>query len=49
MAVHPKLSTLSWGLRPEATVGWIWEETGGGGVGTLPYVIVNGELMIGMI
>lgn len=48
-AVHPRLGTLSWGLRLEGTVGWIWEEIGGGGVGTVPYVMINGELMIGLI
>lgn len=49
VAVHPGLGTLSWGLRPEGTVGWVWQETGGGGTGTVPYAIVNRQLVIGLI
>ncbi len=49
VAVHAKLGALSWGLRPEGTVGWVWAEIGGGGVGTVPYFIMDSQLMIGMV
>jgi len=49
VAAHRNFGTLSWGLRPEGTVGWVWKEIGGGGVGTIPYVIVKSRLMIGLI
>jgi hypothetical protein len=47
-AVHPNFGALSWGVRPEGTVSWVWEEIGGGGVGIVPYVIMGGRLMIGI-
>jgi hypothetical protein len=49
VAVHGQLGALSWGLRGEGTVGWIWEETGGRGVGIVPYAVINQHLMIGII
>ena len=47
VAANPNLGTLSWGLRREDKVGWVWE--GGGGVGTVPYAVVDGKLRIGVI
>jgi 8-oxo-dGTP pyrophosphatase MutT (NUDIX family) len=46
-ASHARLGTLAWGLRPEGTVGWIWQEIGG--VGTVPYSVHQGRLLIGLI
>lgn len=28
---NPKFGELSFGQRPEGTIGWIWHEAGGGG------------------
>ena len=38
-ASNPTFGTLAWGQRPEGSVGWLWKENGGGGVGTVPYFI----------
>ncbi len=46
---NPQFGTLSFGQRPEGTIGWIWKEVGGGGVGIVPYVVQNARLFIGMI
>jgi hypothetical protein len=46
---NPKLGILSFGCRPEGTVGWIWEEVGGGGSGIIPYAILEEKLFIGLI
>jgi hypothetical protein len=49
ITTHPKLGTLSWGSRPEGTVGWFWKEIGGGGVGTIPFAILENSLSIGLV
>ena len=48
---NPKFGKLAWGVRPEISnsLGWMWEEVGGGGIGIVPYYIIRGELMIGVI
>jgi 8-oxo-dGTP pyrophosphatase MutT (NUDIX family) len=46
---NSKLGILSFGCRPEGTVGWIWEEVGGGGSGIIPYAILEEKLFIGLI
>jgi 8-oxo-dGTP pyrophosphatase MutT (NUDIX family) len=46
---NPKLGILSFGCRPEGTVGWIWEEVSGGGAGIILYAILEEKLFIGLI
>lgn len=46
---NPKFGKLSFGQRPEGTIGWIWHETSGGGQGVVPYSIINDLLHIGLI
>lgn len=43
------LGVLSWGLRPEKTVGWLWQESGGGGVGIMLYSVIRNKLYVGLI
>ena len=46
---HPKFGTLSWGQRPESSVGWMWEEVGGGGHGVVPFCVIDEMLFIGLV
>lgn len=46
---HPRLGELNFGQRPEGTQGWAWNEAGGGGSVTIPYVVFNGRLYVGMV
>jgi 8-oxo-dGTP pyrophosphatase MutT (NUDIX family) len=45
---NSKLGILSFGCRPEGTVGWIWEEVSGG-AGIIPYAMLEEKLFIGLI
>jgi len=45
-----KFGTLSYGLRPEGYDAWVFRETGGGGVVTLPYAHTpEGRLLVGVL
>ncbi len=46
---NERFGTLSFGRRPEGTIGWGWKEVGGGGVGIVPYSVFEGKLVIGLI
>ena len=46
---NPRFGDLSWGQRPEGSVGWMWEEIGGGGHGIVPWCLAGGSLSIGMV
>ena len=46
---NPKFGKLSFGRRPEGTIGWIWHEASGGGQGVVPYAVINNCLHIGLI
>ncbi len=46
---NPRFGTLTVGHRAEGFNGWSFREAGGGGVVTLPYAQVNGELFMGLI
>ncbi len=44
---NSKFGILSFGLRPEQTIGWGWREVGG--VGIIPWVVFEGKLLIGLL
>lgn len=48
---NPKFGTLTFGLRPEGkeNIGWMWKEVGEGGVGIIPYAVIEAKLFIGLI
>lgn len=46
---NPKFGKLSFGQRPEGTVGWMWHEASGGDQGVVPFSVINNLLYIGLI
>ena len=46
---NPKFGRLSFGLRPEGTIGWMWKEVGGGGRIIFPYAVIDNKLYIGLL
>ena len=46
---NSKFGTLSFGLRPEDTIGWMWREISSGGQGIVAYVVIQSKLYIGLI
>lgn len=46
---HPRFGELNYGLTPGGYDGLSFHEVGGGGAVTVPYVIINEELYIGLV
>lgn len=46
---NSKFGLLSFGQRPEGTIGWIWHEASGGGQGVVPYSVIDDLLFIGLV
>ena len=46
---HPEYGAVTYGLTPAGHDGWSFRETGGGGVVILPFVAIDGELLVGVV
>ncbi len=46
---NPKFGELLYGLTPGGWDAWCFHELGGGGVVTIPFSVVEGKLMVGLV